>query len=91
MNENPAGTGYPKGLKGDDMVFTARVLAVVNSFCAMVAPRSYRGARTVEETLEILRSSGAKYDQKVVTALQEVVQSALGEKLLARHGDKHRS
>lgn len=85
MNESPDGSGYPKGLKGPEIALTARVLGVVNSFCAMVQPRAYRGARPVEEALQILRESGPAYDQRVVAALAEVVYSALGEKLLARH------
>jgi PAS domain S-box-containing protein len=85
MNECPDGSGYPKGLQGAEIVLTARVLGVVNSFCAMVQPRAYRGARPVAEALQILRDSGAAYDQRVVTALAEVVHSALGEKFLARH------
>jgi len=84
MNENLSGSGYPKGLKGEQISLPARVLAVVNSFCAMVQPRAYRGARPVEEILEILAAAGNDYDQRVVAALEEVVHSALGEKLLAR-------
>lgn len=85
MNESPDGSGYPNGLKGDAIHFVARVLGVTNSFCAMVEPRAYRGARTVEETLRILVEAGSAYDQKVVDALREVVGSAVGDKLLARH------
>lgn len=85
MNENPDGSGYPKGLKGDTITLPARVLGAVNSFCAMVEPRAYRGARSPEEALRILRESGTAYDQQVVAALEAVVRSALGEKLLARH------
>ncbi|MHB8709461.1 MAG: HD domain-containing phosphohydrolase [Desulfuromonadales bacterium] len=85
MNECPDGSGYPKGLKGDAIVLTARVLGVVNSFCAMVEPRSYRDPRPATEALRILQESGEAYDQRVVAALKEVVTSSLGEKLLARH------
>ncbi|MBW2476673.1 MAG: PAS domain-containing protein [Deltaproteobacteria bacterium] len=85
MNETPDGRGYPKGLEGDDIVFTARVLSVVNSFCAMVQPRVYRGARSVSETLSVIEDSIGSYDPRVVDALKEVVHSALGEKLLARY------
>lgn len=85
MNECPDGSGYPKGLKGDAIVLTARVLGVVNSFCAMVEPRSYRDPRPAAEALRILQESGEAYDQRVVAALKEVVTSSLGEKLLARH------
>jgi PAS domain S-box-containing protein len=84
MNECPDGSGYPKGLQGDAIPLTSRVLSVVNSFCAMVQPRAYRSARPVEEALQILREAGPVYDQRVVAALSEVLRSALGEKLLAR-------
>ena len=84
MHECPDGSGYPKGLTGEEIILPARVLGVVNSFCAMVQPRAYRGARSVEEALQILRAAGTAYDQRVVAALEEVVHSALGEKLLAR-------
>jgi len=85
MNESPDGSGYPKGLKEEAITLTARVLGAVNSFCAMVEPRAYRGARPVEEALQILRESASAYDQRVVAALEAVVHSALGEKLLTRH------
>jgi HD-GYP domain-containing protein (c-di-GMP phosphodiesterase class II) len=61
------------------------VLAVVNSFCAMVEPRAYRSARTAEEALRIMRDCGQEYDQRIVDVLHDVVHSAQGEKLLARH------
>jgi len=82
MNETLNGKGYPNGLKGDEIALPARILAVVNSFCAMVGPRAYRAARSADETLEIIKAGEDAYDQRVVTALEEVVQSAIGEKLL---------
>ncbi len=84
MNESMNGQGYPRGLTGDEIAFTARILGVVNSFCAMVKPRAYRGARTIEESLDILASADQIYDQQVVAALEEVVHSAVGEKLLMK-------
>lgn len=85
MNEGLDGKGYPAGLQGEAIKLPARVLAVVNSFCAMVAPRAYRGARSVGEALEIIEKTGAStYDPRVVAALKDVVFSAIGEKLLAR-------
>lgn len=82
MNETLNGKGYPNGLKGDEIGLPARILAVVNSFCAMVGPRAYRAARSADETLEIIKAGEGVYDQRVVAALKEVVQSAIGEKLL---------
>jgi PAS domain S-box-containing protein len=85
MNENLNGNGYPKGLKGDEIGLPARILAVVNSFCAMVGPRAYRAARSTDETLEIIKASDGTYDQRVVNALEAVVQSAIGEKFLRKN------
>ena len=85
MNETLNGKGYPNSLKGDEIGLPARILAVVNSFCAMVGPRAYRAARSADETLEIIKAGEGAYDQRVVTALKEVVQSAIGEKLLDKH------
>jgi len=84
MNEGMNGEGYPDGLKGDEIVLPARILGVVNSFCAMVQPRAYRGAREVSEALSILVGEDGLYDGKVIKALEEVVHSAIGEKLLER-------
>jgi HD-GYP domain-containing protein (c-di-GMP phosphodiesterase class II) len=84
MNETLNGQGYPKGLKGEDVVLPARVLGAVNSFCAMIKPRAHRGARSIDETLTVLESCDAAYDQQVVAVLREVVKSSIGEKILAR-------
>ncbi|MGK2945871.1 MAG: HD domain-containing phosphohydrolase [Desulfuromonadales bacterium] len=84
MNETLDGQGYPKGLKGEAIVLPARVLAVVNGFCAMVEPRAYRGARSIDETLAIIEAGKHAYDQRVVVVLREVVKSSVGEKILAR-------
>ncbi|MDH3998667.1 MAG: PAS domain-containing protein, partial [Desulfuromonadales bacterium] len=84
MNETLDGAGYPQGLKGDSICPPAQILAVANNFCAMVEPRAYRGARTVEETLQIMESAAECHDRKILAALREVVTSANGEKLLAQ-------
>ncbi len=84
MNETLDGRGYPKGLQGDEISLPARVLAVVNSFCAMAEPRAYRAARSVDEITTILELADGAYDQRIVAALKEVVNSAVGEKLLVK-------
>lgn len=84
MNERMDGSGYPEGLKGQKIVAPARVLAVVNSFCAMVRPRAYRGARTVEDALQILAVEHAQYDREALEGLSSLVRSHAGENLLAR-------
>ena len=62
MNENPDGSGYPRGLKGEEILSEARILAVLNAFCAMVSARSYREGKSVQEALAELRNP-ARFDQ----------------------------
>lgn len=82
MNERIDGSGYPKGLQGDNIILPARVLAVVNSFCAMVEPRAYRTRKDTGEALNELEEMNHHYDEQVVAALREIVESPRGEKLL---------
>lgn len=65
------GTGYPDGLAGEDIPLSARIVAVADSFDAMITSRSYRVALTPEAAYdEILRSSGTHFDPSVVLAFQ---------------------
>ncbi len=63
------GSGYPKGLAGEDIPLGARILAVVDSFDAMTSDRVYRKGRSFEEALkEIKELAGIKYDPYIVNA-----------------------
>jgi HD-GYP domain-containing protein (c-di-GMP phosphodiesterase class II) len=81
MNELLDGSGYPKGLKGEEIILPAQVLAVANTFCAMVKPRSYRPPIPVAEALDYLKTAGDKYGSEIVAALEKVALSAQGDKL----------
>jgi len=68
------GSGYPRGLKGDEIPLGARILAVVDAYEAMTNDRVYRKARSSEEaTLELKRHGGTHFDPKVVEAFLHVV------------------
>ncbi|MCF6280670.1 MAG: diguanylate cyclase [Candidatus Polarisedimenticolaceae bacterium] len=68
------GTGYPRGLKGEEILIEARILAVTDSYSAMRSERNHRQAKTAGETLnEIQRLSGKQFDPQVVEALLKVV------------------
>jgi hypothetical protein len=68
-HERYDGTGYPDGLKHDQIPLAARIVAVVDAFGSMVAPRSYRPALSQAEACEELRRcAGTQFDPRVVDA-----------------------
>ena len=72
------GTGYPDGLKGEEIPLLSRVLSVVDSFCAMMSERSYREKFTREQALkEIMKGLGALYDPVVVKSLKKIYDKRL--------------
>lgn len=73
-HERLDGSGYPFGLKGNEISMEARIIAVVDSFDAMTSDRPYRKAMSVNAALEELKSLvGRHYDSKVVSALEEIL------------------
>ncbi|MFZ5851918.1 MAG: HD-GYP domain-containing protein [Actinomycetota bacterium] len=69
-HERIDGTGYPMGLKGDQIPEFARVIAVADAFDSMTSTRSYRQARTVEDAVgELQRCAGTQFDPLMVAAL----------------------
>jgi HD-GYP domain-containing protein (c-di-GMP phosphodiesterase class II) len=66
-HERYDGSGYPDGLQGEAIPLAARVVSVVDAYGAMLAPRSYRPALTVEQARrELRRGAGTQFDPKVV-------------------------
>lgn len=80
MNERMDGKGYPQQLAGEAISIHARILSVLNAFCAMVSPRSYRSGMPVETALERLRNDGS-VDQQVVKALEDVLRTEAGKRV----------
>lgn len=73
-HENYDGTGYPKGLKKDQIPLGARIMAVVSAFEAMITSKPYRNAKSVDEAVgEIARNAGTQFDPKVVDAYLKVM------------------
>jgi len=65
------GSGYPRGLKGEDICLGARIFAVVDAYDAIRSDRPYSRGRGAAETLaEIVRHSGTQFDPAVVAALR---------------------
>jgi len=73
-HERLDGSGYPKGLKGDQIIPEARLLAVADSVEAMAAHRPYRAALGLEAGLEEIRQQrGTLYDADMVDACLRVL------------------
>jgi HD-GYP domain-containing protein (c-di-GMP phosphodiesterase class II) len=77
-HENWDGSGYPDGLKGEDIPLLGRIVSVADAFDAMTTDRPYSKAMTFEAALARLRFlAGKKFDGNCVTAIEKA--SAAGD------------
>jgi diguanylate cyclase (GGDEF)-like protein/putative nucleotidyltransferase with HDIG domain len=73
-HERYDGTGYPRGLKGEEIPKLARVLCVIDSFDAMTTERPYQKTKTFEEAIVELRTfAGKQFDPDIVEAFIPIV------------------
>lgn len=73
-HERLDGSGYPKGLKGNQIRIEARIIGVADSYDAMTSDRAYRCGMSPETAIEELKSLADKhYDRDVVFALEQVL------------------
>jgi PAS domain S-box-containing protein/putative nucleotidyltransferase with HDIG domain len=72
-HERMNGSGYPNGLRGEDISLIARILAVADVVEAMVSHRPYRSALTLGEAIhEITKNRGSLYDPDAVDACKRL-------------------
>lgn len=68
------GSGYPEGLKGDEIPFLARILTVADAFDAMTSNRRYRTKLDVEHAKEqLLNGAGIQFDAEVIDVFIRVI------------------
>jgi len=73
-HEKYDGTGYPKGLKGEEIHPLARILTIVDSFDAMTNQRPYQKAKTFQEAFdEIERCKGTHFDPAMADQFMEAL------------------
>lgn len=68
------GTGYPRGLKGEEISLVARIISIADAYEAMTADRSYRTAMAKESAMEELKKfSGIQFDGNIVEVFENEV------------------
>lgn len=73
-HENWDGSGYPRGIKGDEIPLSAQIVSVVSAYCALTEDRSYRDAFNQERAFEIMEKEAAhKFNPEIFRILKKIV------------------
>jgi HD superfamily phosphodiesterase len=84
-HEKYDGTGYPRGLKGEEIPIEARIVAVADVFDALTSRRPYKEPYEIERAVEIIeKDSGKHFDPKVVQAFKRALPEMI--KILKKYG-----
>ncbi|MDO8348179.1 MAG: HD domain-containing phosphohydrolase [Rugosibacter sp.] len=72
------GSGYPRGLTGEEIPLSARIIAVADVFDALTSRRPYKEAWTVEQARDALRrDTGRHFDPEIVAAFERTMPKAM--------------
>jgi putative two-component system response regulator len=70
------GTGYPRGLKGEDIPLEGRLMAIVDIYDALISERPYKKPFPHEEAVEIIKNdAGTRLDPKIVEAFLHIAEN----------------
>lgn len=84
------GTGYPRGLEGEQIPLAARIVAVCDVFDALLSKRPYKAPWTVDAALaELDKRAGTHFDPRLVQKFHQVLFDVLN--IHARYADDHES
>ncbi len=79
-HERNDGSGYPQGLKGEDIPLSAKIVGVCETFTSLISNRSYREKMESSHALAIVKDgSRRKFDQDIIAALEKVIRSNGGQ------------
>jgi putative two-component system response regulator len=75
------GSGYPRGLKGENIPLSGRIVALADVFDALTTKRCYKPAFSLEESMRIIKeSTGHHFDPKIVQAFNNNIEKILAVK-----------
>jgi putative nucleotidyltransferase with HDIG domain len=72
-HEQPNGHGYPNGLKGGEIYYPAKIVAVADTFAAMISRRQYRESLNISEALMNMKEMSGKYDRQLLEAFSKMM------------------
>ncbi|MGE5629496.1 MAG: HD-GYP domain-containing protein [Caulobacteraceae bacterium] len=73
-HERLDGSGYPKGLKGDEICRNARIVMIADVVDAITSGRPYKPTQEMNEAIKILRSDEEKYPQELIPLLEKILE-----------------
>lgn len=72
-HENWDGSGYPEGLKGDDIPLAAQIVSIISAYCALTEKRTYRGVYNCEEAIKIMgEESGKQFNSDIYDICKKI-------------------
>jgi len=73
-HEHVGGTGYPNGLKGDEIELAAKIIAVVDAYDALRSKRSYKDSMDLDDSMKTLGQMGGKiFDSQLIECLYKML------------------
>lgn len=72
-HERLDGSGYPYGLKGDEIPLSAQIAGIIDSYDAMISSRVYKVAIEPREAIESLMRETDKYNEKILKSFSKVI------------------
>ena len=73
-HERSDGSGYPEGLKGDEIVPEAKIIGLADVVCAIMEHRPYRQAQTAADAVAVLKEQrGKMFDEDIVDACLKII------------------
>lgn len=71
-HEQPGGKGYPNRMSGSGIYFPAKIVAIADSFSALISKRPFRAAHTVEGALNLMKSENGKFDPELLRLMGSI-------------------
>lgn len=81
-HERLDGSGYPKGLKGDEICMDARIIAIADVFDAMTCRRTYNEPQSMMDVVAYLEGQPDKFDPVIVAILKRRVEDGTAARIL---------